>query len=311
MSVVMSTLPTTIELFPMSCAPSTNADDVHMDGEDSLMMGQTNTTNVYPEITNDDIQVVHALLRMVAAGVDIQHMLNLAQLSPFDIIEPDYDTNNNPNPCPYIVISYAPDTEESLLAMQHNARPIQHTQDGLALMVPGFSAMRTQPEPDNDPTMTVVPDQETGAHDLANTFWWAQDDSMDTAADDLDVTLGSLYNLDFSRVGMSWTGGATGFFNAVAESPSYSGTVEPWWTRLDLLVPNPDEMSVEDWSDDYDWTNQDDNEVFGMDAEQDEWSVDDGMDTYEDQGSEMDAELEGGDYSDEDEDLSGYESESA
>ncbi|KAG8737117.1 hypothetical protein FRC10_008565 [Ceratobasidium sp. 414] len=277
MSVVMFTPQTAIKLPQMSCALLAT-----VDGEDSLM---TNATGVHFEIMNEDIQIGCALLRMVAAGVDIQHMLSLAQLSPFDVIEPDNDANNNTSPCPYIVISYAPDTEESIFAFQHNARPIQHTQDGSALMVPGFSAIRKQPESDNEPTMTVMPDEATGADDFEITFWWAPaDDSMDTysSSHDSDATLetlGSSHDLDHIHVGTSYTGGTAGLLDAVAESRLCS-TVDPWH-RQSFLTPYPSGVSVEDWSDEYEWTNQDEDEVFGMDDEQEGCCASDAMETCE------------------------------
>ncbi|KAG9087435.1 hypothetical protein FRC06_002541 [Ceratobasidium sp. 370] len=304
MSAAMSTLHTTIKLSKNSPAPPETIYDVSMDGENSLIMGQT---NAYPEIMNDDVQIEYALLRMVAAGVNIQYVLNLAQLSPLDIIEPDYNANY-PSLCPYIIISYAPDTEESMLAVQHNARPIQHTQDGSVLMVPGFRAMRKQLELDNESTMIMVLVQETGAHNLADTCRRAQDDdAMDTdlsASDDPDASLdsiGSSRSPDYSCIGTSWTGGTADLLDAVAESHSRSGTVEPWQTRLNFLAPNLSEMSIEDWGDEYDWTKQDENEGFGMDIEQEGWCADDVMEVCED---EIDAEPEEGSYDNQDEGMS-------
>lgn len=192
----------------------------------------------------------------------------------FEILEP---TNAS---CPYIVVSFVFDTDESILAKQTNARPIQYYLNELTntaqLIVPEYEEMCGE-EFDEDMEIASV-----------GLAWWEEaDDFLDTPSPWSDVSFYSSASSDTTLVSpdtptllVADTGSVqkpkfesiSGLLDmhttalSDASSYSYTGAIDPWRSTLvHAINPNTEEgeREMEDWTDDYEWAEDSDLEAHG------------------------------------------------
>ncbi|QRV89169.1 hypothetical protein RhiJN_17187 [Ceratobasidium sp. AG-Ba] len=255
-----------------------------------------------PGSTLDEVQTVQFLYRMVLAGVDLSLMINLVEQSPFEIIEPDFEPCTGSQFCPYIVVSYAPDTEASLLAVEHNSRPTQFIQDGSALMIPAFHATRPQSSTTPDYTTittTLTQNQDPVATlDLTDVNWWSRDGEY------MDFQMDNLCNLD---LGISTSGhGELG----VSSIQTPSVTADPclldaadWRIYSDIFAADDFDLvmgdrpifMLEDGGNEL-WMNT--NQLYEANREMDEDMGEDEMDFEEEEEYEGKSEMEWGEDED-------------
>jgi hypothetical protein len=196
---------------------------------------------------------------MISSGIDPQAIFDITNASPFDIIAPETTSNTSNSGSPYIIISFAVDTNESRLAVQHNSPPNQHIQHESALVVPQFHAVC--PQVDDDPSTQLG--LEIGTSDVANDFWWTRFNSSPESRSyswSESPFNGPPYGSQPDNSGAWGTGNASDLLDVytTALSGSYSDTIEPWQTTLTLTLEDPDSMDVEDWSSEYEWTDNSD-----------------------------------------------------
>jgi hypothetical protein len=238
---------------------------------------------------------------MISSGIDPQTIFNITDASPFDIIAPETTRNHSNSESPYVIISFAADTDESKLAVQNNSQPDQHTQKGSALVVPQFNAI--QPQTNYEISMELG--LEMGAPDAANSFWWTQFDncpeSYGYSWSKLSFT-GAPYNSEPDNSGTWGTENTSGLLDVytTALSGSYSGTIEPWRTTLDMTEASPESMQVEDWSSEYEWMDSNEDSDEERDTEQDSMQADEEcMSECSDNGDDGDTDMS--DYDPDDE----------
>ncbi|QRV74394.1 hypothetical protein RhiJN_02408 [Ceratobasidium sp. AG-Ba] len=255
-----------------------------------------------PGSTLDEVQTVQFLYRMVLAGVDLGLMINLVEQSPFEIIEPDFEPCTGSQFCPYIVVSYAPDTEESILAVEHNSRPTQFAQDGSALMVPAFHA--TRPQPSATPDYTTITTKLAQNQDLVATLdltdvnWWSRHgEYMDFQMDNLyDLGLG-ISSSSPGELGMSSVQTLSATANIclldAADWRIYSDIFAT--DDFDLVMGDGPTFMLEDGGNEL-WMNT--NQLYEANSEMDEDTGEEEMDFEEEEEYEGKSEMEWGEDED-------------